>query len=616
MRIIILFVFFYPIYLFGNPYNPIIIHDGFECVTLSESLYYLEDDGINTDSIIRLDIDSFSIVESEHFSAGVTLSNYWLTFEIDNQSGERMHLKLEIDNPRINFLKIVEEKDDDIFEAKMGDYLPFHKRAIFHRNFIHDLELSKNEKRRVFIHLNKKGEPLNAPIYLWDSEKKIKETDLDNLISGSLIGSIILYIIFLVFYILFVPSRLILYYTLFLFFSVGTFVTERGFGYQYIWSDFPRFQQIAMDLIGGSTIIFWVLFITYFFNVEKRAILKRITIVLIALLVFKLVLSFLYLGNILSFTENVKYFFLAFYNSLNLFTLSFLIYVSYSSLARKRSIDNVILVIAFSITLCSAFIFLSKEKGWLIPCFFVNYSYAIGTVLEIIFVSIVLFLRYKMDVSEKQLLEKSILIQKNTSFQNLLVGQVEERKRLSAELHDGLSIDLALIQHQIANLQNTSVQRDKNRISSELKNVIANVHAFAQDLQPIELDKLGLKEAIEELISRVKDKDQSLEINFNTNLEHSLKVNLSRNIYQIVKELLNNSIKHSKATIADIDLYILNEIIELGFGDDGIGYFPDNNKNGIGLKSIKNRIDVIEGDLRFTQKTTGGVYYKIVIPTS
>lgn len=55
-------------------------------------------------------------------------------------------------------------------------------------------------------------------------------------------------------------------------------------------------------------------------------------------------------------------------------------------------------------------------------------------------------------------------------------------------------------------------------------------------------------------------------------------------LYRIINELINNTIKHAKASQANIDLIIADENITLIFEDNGIGFNDHNNFKGIGLK--------------------------------
>ncbi len=86
-------------------------------------------------------------------------------------------------------------------------------------------------------------------------------------------------------------------------------------------------------------------------------------------------------------------------------------------------------------------------------------------------------------------------------------------------------------------------------------------------------------------------------------------------MYFIAKELINNAIKHSGASIIDVELMHQNHQIELIVSDNGGGYDFDASimKDGLGLESIKSRVSLLNAALSVVRKPGGGVMHKIII---
>jgi signal transduction histidine kinase len=77
--------------------------------------------------------------------------------------------------------------------------------------------------------------------------------------------------------------------------------------------------------------------------------------------------------------------------------------------------------------------------------------------------------------------------------------------------------------------------------------------------------------------------------------------NLKLVIYRIIQELLNNCLKHSDATKVQVKIIKNTRLLKIEVIDNGIGFNEDfiiNNKKGTGLRSIKNRIDLYQGEIK------------------
>ena len=85
-------------------------------------------------------------------------------------------------------------------------------------------------------------------------------------------------------------------------------------------------------------------------------------------------------------------------------------------------------------------------------------------------------------------------------------------------------------------------------------------------------------------------------------------------VYRICQELINNTLKHSKADNVSLLLQIKNNILQITYEDNGIGFDTQKIQKGIGLNSLNNRIKMLEGTLEFDNNTTTGTTAFIRIP--
>ena len=86
------------------------------------------------------------------------------------------------------------------------------------------------------------------------------------------------------------------------------------------------------------------------------------------------------------------------------------------------------------------------------------------------------------------------------------------------------------------------------------------------------------------------------------------------NIYRIIQETLQNTIKHAKAKNVILDFSIIEEDLLVSIQDDGVGFNPQKSKKGIGLKNMKSRIEKLHGSLEITSAVNKGIQIVIKIP--
>lgn len=190
----------------------------------------------------------------------------------------------------------------------------------------------------------------------------------------------------------------------------------------------------------------------------------------------------------------------------------------------------------------------------------------------------------------------------------LIESHEEERKKISAELHDSLGQDLIIIKNS-ANLAINKLKTETdtakliNQISEISASALNNVRAISHNLRPAELDKLGLKETIKSIIELVAS---SSDIKFSYSVDdinNVLSKNNEVNFCRIVQECLNNILKHSKATEASVQIMLSGNNVIAVIRDNGIGFNQESvsNEAGIlnfGMKTISERVKMMDGNMK------------------
>jgi signal transduction histidine kinase len=194
-------------------------------------------------------------------------------------------------------------------------------------------------------------------------------------------------------------------------------------------------------------------------------------------------------------------------------------------------------------------------------------------------------------------------------IQAMIEGEEAERKRIARDLHDGIGSSLSSIKMQLEN----STDSKSNIITVvilALSKSIKELRQIAYNLVPETLNRLGLDAAILDLCISNSLKNITVEYN-SYELNDKIKPSHQITIYRIVQELVNNALKHSKATLIVVQCSQNNNLFLITVEDNGIGITNDTNKKGLGLSNIKKRVDVLEGKFEICSNNTSGTTVNI-----
>lgn len=189
-------------------------------------------------------------------------------------------------------------------------------------------------------------------------------------------------------------------------------------------------------------------------------------------------------------------------------------------------------------------------------------------------------------------IKKEKIYKQNQYINSLLVEN--ERNRIGRDLHDTLGHIFATI-----SLKSELAMKlvEKNSIQ-EVKKEIDDINKLSKksmkDVRHIisKINYMTLKEEITQLENILKLGDIDCSINIKCDID-KLSPTIQSNISMVMREAINNVIKHSKASFCNINIYDDTDIV-VEIRDNGIGF--DSNKN-YELTSIKSRLDIIGGEV-------------------
>ncbi len=202
------------------------------------------------------------------------------------------------------------------------------------------------------------------------------------------------------------------------------------------------------------------------------------------------------------------------------------------------------------------------------------------------------------------LLWRSVRLQRRTAlFKARFDGEVDERRRIARDLHDGLGGMLTMLRLKIEG------DASKSELLKQLGDTATELRRVAHHLMPEQLLKNGLTVSLQDLTISVPGAHFS-HFGSNDRLSQDLEVVLYRCAY----ELVNNAIKHAHADRIDIQLMQEDGQVTLTVSDNGRGLETESQQGGIGLQNIRERISHYQGTMHIVSGKEQGTETNIILP--
>jgi two-component system, NarL family, sensor kinase len=199
-----------------------------------------------------------------------------------------------------------------------------------------------------------------------------------------------------------------------------------------------------------------------------------------------------------------------------------------------------------------------------------------------------------------------------------ILAQEKERKKIAADLHDELGPLLSAVKFKINSVDLLRKEDEEliEKASQHIDETLEQIRRISFDLLPNTLIRKGLVETIDEFIPKV-EKLVPLEIKFVHREVNNLPDDIKVNLYRILLEIINNTVKHSGAKTLKITLTRLPRKIKLQTADDGVGFDLEKNvsvNSGLGLRNLQSRAEIMHGEFLINTAPGLGVRYNIEIP--
>ena len=193
--------------------------------------------------------------------------------------------------------------------------------------------------------------------------------------------------------------------------------------------------------------------------------------------------------------------------------------------------------------------------------------------------------------------------------QDLMQSQEKERTRIAKELHDSVGQKLTLIKRKS---QNTA----QIELTNLTNDALEEVRSISRGLYPALLKELGLSRSLTQLVDEY---DEQTKLFFTVDIDPIdayFTESASLNFYRLIQECLTNIVKHAKAKSVTVSIKKEKESIITLIADNGKGFNLEDskNQNTLGLKTIFERIKILEGQLSIDSELNTGTNFILTIP--
>ncbi|WP_295767014.1 ATP-binding protein [uncultured Mucilaginibacter sp.] len=225
-------------------------------------------------------------------------------------------------------------------------------------------------------------------------------------------------------------------------------------------------------------------------------------------------------------------------------------------------------------------------------------------------------------LKQRELAQEAELKHQRVLLNAVITSQEAERKRIGQDLHDDIGAALSGLRLMIdvfepANDQQSNFKLFKSNTKETIDTIVAELRHIAHHLSPSLLTLHGLNAALNkqlEFINRTNYLQGSID-NQVPEIISRLETEAATAIYRVLEELLNNTIKHAKASVIEITFACSNpHTLLIQYTDNGIGLPPNFTGNGMGMQNIESRLSIIDATYEVINTHGKGFRIDIIYP--
>jgi len=520
---------------------------------------------------------------------------------------------LVVENPHINQLRLIRRVLKDSFLA--GDHFSFSQRPIAHRFYIFPLAPSAIQDT-LQLTLDKSDENLSVGIRLLDQAEFVHYLEKDLFLLGGVAGFYGLAI--LLSFVLFLNQRKLkfFFFFMYIFFSLGWIWNDMGLLFAEVWPTATTWHKSSRGFFSSLTILLFALYLKQNKELLFGKPLHLVVKIILLLLSFKFLLAFFVAGGF--FPERIKLLTL-YFNAIGLFLL--FSFIAFYLLFHFRQYSSIRYEILAVLVYCLFIVTLSvKELGFTLFSSGTFYGREALFFFPIQCLLISLHL-YQQIVLERRKAERALidfkLRQQDDTLKLVLAVEDGEKKRIAQNIHDEVGGIFVALRYQALLLRRRFsigvVEKDIDNLVSLADEGIKKQYTIVDDLLFGASASLSWEAAVQKHLKLLED-IHGLNIQLTgAAVAHQLSPLAQTQLFRILAELLNNTIKHAEASSVEIILSS-KEGVHFYYRDNGKGFDSAILTEGRGLVSIRQRVEALQGTFHM-DSNMHGTQFQLQIPS-
>ena len=212
---------------------------------------------------------------------------------------------------------------------------------------------------------------------------------------------------------------------------------------------------------------------------------------------------------------------------------------------------------------------------------------------------------------------EALSTQRGDLAQQLISMQENIFRSISRDLHDDFGQILTAIGVMLQRASRNSARHsdDVLEVREIVQAALEKVRALSHALHPVVLDEAGLDGALDSYLPGF-ERQTGVAVDYRKEgREHGLSHETTTHLYRVMQEALNNVAKHSGSKRASVRLRFAPHAVTLEIEDDGKG-IRVNEKQGLGLVSMRERAEMMKGKIDITSGESGGTLVRVTVPTA
>jgi len=581
---------------------------------------------LNAESLFSAyDNNKFNLLEQNIYNAGSTNAYHYLSVEIINTKANNELIYWLIKNSAINKIQLFSRTNHKIIvHEEFGDHYKFDKRPDVFFLLGVPLNIDANTSTTFILKIDKRNENLFLPFNFYYPKYYQQFKNHLYLIYGIFSGVLILMALINLFLYFSFKDSIHLYYIIYVIANLFLILSFEGIDFQLFYPNYPEFSNISRYF---STCIELAMAIVLYRKFVGISMWNRSNLVQI-LLTISLVCNLIFIPFsffVFNEYENLiisKTLFLRIFSVTNFSTMG-LIIISAIQKYRSGFKPALFFIVAVGLLYIGGIEYSLNTNGIITDnLLFKNIipnTLVYGIMAEVLIVCLGIVSRYNQFKKERDDFQKQISSKQIELNNASITFREQERKRISDNIHDEIASRIFGVRMMTEAIKNKT---ESSELSNQLSELRLSLDTIAEKTRTVILElndssKTTLADFTQELVELINEFAQNSQKKFkideiNTDANFEIPRLTSDQLLITFRESFTNFIKHSSAEELSIDFELHTNSIDFKL----IEFNPEENpipfKEGNGIRSIKKRMESIDGTIHW--EYNGNLITHITVP--